>query len=49
VPIDIEAGRPRDAIPALRKAQAMDAPAFVTAWLAYAYGASPDSARADLE
>ena len=44
--VDIEAGRPRDAIPALKKAQAMDAPAFVTAWLAYAYGASGERSQA---
>src|SRR5436190_6277756 len=44
--IDLEAGRPRDAIPALQKARAMDAPPFVTAYLAYALGASGDRAGA---
>jgi len=40
--VELEAGKPRDAIPALRKAKAMDAPPFVTAYLAYALGASGD-------
>jgi TolB-like protein/Tfp pilus assembly protein PilF len=44
--IDIQAGRPRDAIPKLQKAKSMQAPAFVSAWLAYAYGASGDRAAA---
>jgi TolB-like protein/Tfp pilus assembly protein PilF len=44
--IDIEANRLRDAIPKLQKAKAMEAPAFVSAWLAYAYGASGDRAAA---
>jgi eukaryotic-like serine/threonine-protein kinase len=44
--IDIEAGKIQDAIPALQKANAMESPAFVTAFLAYAYGASGDRARA---
>ena len=43
---DLEAGKPADAIPALKKAKAMDSPAFVTAWLAYAYGMSGDRAHA---
>ena len=43
---DIEAGKFADAIAPLKKAKAMDSPAFVTAWLAYAYGASGDRARA---
>ena len=34
---DINAGKFADAIPSLKKAKAMEAPAFVTAWLAYAY------------
>jgi hypothetical protein len=38
---------PGDAIPELQKA--MDAPAFVTAFLAYAYGASGDRTRAMAE
>jgi serine/threonine-protein kinase len=45
--IDIQAGRPQDAVPKFQKAKAMDSsPAFVSAWLAYAYGASGDRARA---
>jgi tetratricopeptide (TPR) repeat protein len=44
--IDIQAGKVKGAIPQFRKAKAMGAPAFVSAWLAYAYGASGDRARA---
>jgi eukaryotic-like serine/threonine-protein kinase len=44
--VDIDAGRPGDAIAALQKARTMAAPAFVTAWLAYAYAATGDRARA---
>jgi TolB-like protein/Flp pilus assembly protein TadD len=44
--IDIEAGKFREAIPALKKAQAKEAPAFVTAWLSYAYGKSGDRTQA---
>jgi TolB-like protein/Tfp pilus assembly protein PilF len=49
--IDLDAGRFREAIPSLRKAATMDAPPFVTAFLAYAYGAAGyrDSAMAALE
>ncbi|MGN6393473.1 MAG: protein kinase domain-containing protein [Gemmatimonadales bacterium] len=43
---DLNAGHPRDAIPKLEKAVTMDAPPFVTAYLAYAYAASGDRARA---
>jgi len=43
---DIQAGNVKDAIPQLQKAKAMGSPAFVSAWLAYAYGASGDRARA---
>jgi tetratricopeptide (TPR) repeat protein len=46
---DMEAGKFRDAIPALKKAKTMDAPPFVTAWLAHAYGASGDRAGAMAE
>ena len=46
---DMEAGKFKDAIPALKKAKTMDAPPFVTAWLAYAYGASGDRAGAIAE
>jgi eukaryotic-like serine/threonine-protein kinase len=44
--IDIQAGNVRDAIPQFEKAKTMGAPAFVSAWLAYAYGASGDRTRA---
>jgi len=44
--IDIEVGKIRDAIPELQKAKAMESPAFVGAFLGYAYGASGDRARA---
>jgi tetratricopeptide (TPR) repeat protein len=44
--IDIQAGKVEDAIPHFQKAKAMGSPAFVSAWLAYAYGASGDRARA---
>ena len=47
--IDIEAGKIRDAIPELQKAKAMESPAFVTAFLGYAYGATGDRARAMAE
>ncbi len=47
--IDIEAGKIHDAIPELRRAKAMESPAFVTAFLGYAYGASGDRARAMAE
>jgi serine/threonine protein kinase/tetratricopeptide (TPR) repeat protein len=47
--IDIQAGKPGDAIPHLQKAKAMESPAFVSAWLAYAYGASGDRTRAAAE
>jgi len=47
--IDIQDGKVADAIPYFRKAKAMESPAFVSAWLAYAYGASGDSARATAE
>ena len=46
---DIEAGKPGDAIPSLKKAKALESPAFVTAWLAYAYGASRDRVHAMAE
>ena len=44
--IDIQSGRVKDAIPQFQKAKAMGSPAFVCAWLAYAYAASGDRARA---
>ena len=48
---DLEAGRFREAIPFIKKAATMGAPPFVTAYLAYAYGAAGDrtSAMAELE
>jgi tetratricopeptide (TPR) repeat protein len=49
--IDLNAGEFREAIPPLRRATTMNAPPFVTAFLAYAYGAAGyrDSAMAELE
>jgi TolB-like protein/Flp pilus assembly protein TadD len=47
--VDINAGKFSAAIPSLKKAQAMESPAFVTAWLAYAYARSGDSTRARAE
>jgi serine/threonine-protein kinase len=47
--VEIQAGRLQHAIPKLQKAKAMEAPGFVSAWLAYAYGASGDRARAMAE
>ena len=49
--IDIQAGKVEDAIPHFQKSKTMSAPAFVSAWLAYAYGASgdPDRAVAEVE
>jgi eukaryotic-like serine/threonine-protein kinase len=39
---DLELGRFREAIPTLKKAKAMESPPFVTAFLAFAYGAAGD-------
>ena len=44
--LEIQAGRLPEAIAAFRKAKAMDSPPYVTAYLAYAYGASGDRTRA---
>ncbi len=44
--IDIQAGKVSEAVPELQKAQAMEAPPFVTAWLGYAYAASGDREHA---
>jgi tetratricopeptide (TPR) repeat protein len=44
--IDIEEGKPADAIPEFQKAKAMESPTFVSGWLGYAYGASGDRTRA---
>ena len=46
---DLEVGKFRDAIPALKKAKTMQAPPFVTAYLAFAYGAAGDPASATAE
>ena len=43
---DLDVGRYRDAIPLLEKAKTMGAPPFVSAFLAYAYGAAGDRASA---
>jgi tetratricopeptide (TPR) repeat protein len=45
----LEAGRYSDAIPFLEKAKTMGAPPFVSAFLAYAYGAAGDRPRAMTE
>ena len=44
--VDIQAGKTAAAIPAFQKAKAMESPAFITAWLGYAYGASGDRLHA---
>ena len=44
--INLEVGKFREAVPLLKKATTMDAPPFVTAYLAYALGASGDRAAA---
>jgi len=44
--IDLQTGQLEGAIRSLEKAKAMGAPPFVSAYLAYAYGASGDRARA---
>ncbi len=44
--IDIQAGKVEEAVPHLQQSKTMGAPAFVSAWLAYAYGASGDRDRA---
>jgi TolB-like protein/Flp pilus assembly protein TadD len=47
--IDMQEGNLRAAIPHLEKAKAMGAPAFASAWLAYAYATSGDLERAMAE
>jgi serine/threonine-protein kinase len=47
--VEIQAGNLQDAITKMRKAKAMESPAFVSAWLAYAYGAAGDRAAAVAE
>ena len=44
--LELQLGRYREAIPLLEKARALDAPSFVTAELAYAYGKVGGEARA---
>jgi eukaryotic-like serine/threonine-protein kinase len=46
---DLEMGEFREAIPALKKAKAMESPPFVTAYLAFAYGAAGDRPSAMAE
>jgi Flp pilus assembly protein TadD len=46
---DLETGKFTDAIPWLKKAKALESPPFVTAWLAYAYGASGNRVHATAE
>jgi serine/threonine-protein kinase len=46
---DLEVGKFREAIPALKKAKAMESPPFVTAYLAFAYGAAGDREAAMIE
>jgi serine/threonine-protein kinase len=43
---DVDAGHYRDALPALKRAQSLDAPPFVTAYLAFAYGLAGDRSSA---
>ncbi len=47
--LHIQTGRTEEAIPFFQKATTMGSPAFVSAWLAYAYGASGDRERAEAE
>ena len=44
--VDINAGQSSSAIPWLKKAEALESPPFVSAWLAYAYATSGDRPRA---
>jgi tetratricopeptide (TPR) repeat protein len=46
---DLEVGKFREAIPVLKKAKAMESPPFVTAYLAFAYGAAGDREAAMVE
>jgi TolB-like protein/Flp pilus assembly protein TadD len=43
---DLDAGHYREALPALKRAQSLDAPPFVTAYLAFGYGAAGDRSSA---
>jgi TolB-like protein/Flp pilus assembly protein TadD len=44
--IGVQAGKVKDSIPRFRESKKMGSPAFVSAWLAYAYGATGDRDRA---
>jgi hypothetical protein len=44
--IDLQSGHVEDAVAQFEKAEGMGSPAFVSAWLAYAHGASGDRGRA---
>ena len=46
---DVDIGQFRNAIPALKQAKGLNAPPFVTAYLAFAYGAAGDRAGAIAE
>ncbi len=46
---DLDVGKFREAIPTLKKAKAMESPPFVTAYLAFAYGAAGERAAAMAE
>ena len=43
---DLDAGHYREALPALKRAQSLDAPPFVTAYVAFAYGRAGDRSSA---
>jgi serine/threonine-protein kinase len=43
---DLDAGHYREALPALKRAQSLDAPPFVTAYLGFAYGLAGDRSSA---
>jgi len=44
--VELQAGRPSDAIPALKRATEMESPPYALAWLGYAYGAAGEAERA---
>jgi adenylate cyclase len=43
---ELDAGHYREALPALKRARSLDAPPFVTAYLAFAYGFAGDRSSA---
>jgi len=47
--LHVQVGRTEEAIPFFQNAKTMESPAFVSAWLAYAYGASGDREGAEAE